>query len=328
MVESAPLWSVLVLPLVLGALAFAVAGLDAVVAARGLRGARGVGGARGGGAAGLGGAVRLAVTAPLRDTARLLVQRRRATTRPDPALWRLGGAVVFAAGPLAALVVPLGRYAVTDLSVGVVWFNAMEVGVWGGLWLAGWGANSAYSLVAGYRFVAQGLAYELPHMFALITAALGAESLRVGAIVDAQDGLWFVVWMPVGFVVFLVSAVAMAFWGPFSAPLGRDLAGGVLVELSGVDRLLILAGRWLLLVAAAGMSVALFLGGGHGPLLPAWLWTLVKTILVLAALVWARRRMPTVRMDRFEELAWMVLLPLSILQSLVVSVVVLMRAAS
>ncbi|MER6023019.1 cupin domain-containing protein, partial [Streptomyces anulatus] len=31
---------------------------------------------------------------------------------------------------------------------------------------------------------------------AITTAALGAESLRVGEIVDTQAGLWFVVWMP------------------------------------------------------------------------------------------------------------------------------------
>jgi NADH-quinone oxidoreductase subunit H len=311
MVETAPLWSVLVLPVVLGLLGVAAAGFDAVLTAR---------------ASGRPGVSSLtALAVPLRDGTRLLVRQRRTTTLPDAVLWRLGGGSVFAAGLLAALVVPLGRYAVEDLSAGVVWFNAMEVLAWAGVWLAGWGPNSAYPLVAGYRFVAQGVAYELPHMFALITAAVGAQSLRVGAVADAQDGLWFVVWMPVAFAVFLVSAAAMAFWGPFSAPLGTELAGGVAAELSGVDRLVLLAGRWLLLATAAAMSVALFLGGGHGPLLPDWLWTLVKTAAVLAGLVWLRRRLPTLRMDRFEELAWMVLIPLMLAQTLAVAIVVVAR---
>jgi NADH-quinone oxidoreductase subunit H len=307
MVEPAPWWSVLALPVVLGVLALGGAALDAVLLAR--TAGRPV--------------TADAAAGPLREAARLLVQQRRTTLAPDAPLWRLGGAAVLAAALLASMVTPLGRHAVSDLSVGVVWFNAMEVIVWGALWLAGWGANSAYPLVGGYRFLAQALAYELPHMFALVTAALGAGSLRVGDIVAAQADLWFVVWMPVAFAVYLLSALAMSFFGPFDQPIGRDIAGGVAAELAGVDRLVFLAGRWLLLAAAAAFAVPLFLGGGQGPLLPAWLWSLLKTAAVLMLLVAVRRRLPTVRMDRFEEVAWMVLVPLTLLQLLIVAVVVL-----
>src|SRR5882762_3254778 len=55
-------------------------------------------------------------------------------------------------------------------------------------------AGVARRLVGGYRFVAQGLAYELPLMFALISAATGAQSLDVADIVAAQAHLWFAVW--------------------------------------------------------------------------------------------------------------------------------------
>lgn len=308
MVETAPLWSVLLLPPIVGGFALAAAGADAALAAR---------------AAGR--RVRPELTLPLREVVRLLVQQRRVTVAADGLLWRLGGAVVFAAGLLAALVIPLGGHSVADLSIGMVWFNAMEALVWAGLWMTGWGANSVYGLVGGYRFVAQGLAYELPHMFALITAALAAGSLRVGTIVGHQSDLWFAAWMPVAFVVYLLSALAMSFWGPFSQPLGRELAGGVQAELSGPDRLVLRAGQYLLLAASGAFAVPLFLGGGQGPLLPAWLWSVLKIAAVLALLVWARRRLPTVRMDRYEELAWVVLIPLSILQALAVAIVVLVR---
>nr|AKG47151.1 putative NADH dehydrogenase [uncultured bacterium] len=243
----------------------------------------------------------------------------------DRVLGRLGGALLAVAALLAAAVLPLGERPVADLSVGVVWFNAMEVLAWAAVWMVGWGSNSALGLVGGYRFVAQGLAYELPHMFAIITAALGAESLRVTTIVEAQRDLWFVAVMPVAFVVYLMSAAAMAFWGPFDAPVARDVAGGAMAELSGVDRLVFLGGRWMLLVVAAAMAVPLFLGGGGGPLLPAWAWVAVKTAAVLAVLVWLRRRLPTVRMDRYVEFAWVVLIPLTIAQALVVALVVLQR---
>jgi NADH-quinone oxidoreductase subunit H len=191
------------------------------------------------------------VTAPLAEMGGLLIQQRRSTPSADSLLWRVGGASVVVAAILAVLVIPLGRYPISDLSIGVVWFNAMEVVLWACLWLTGWGANSVFGLVGGYRYVVQGLAYELPHMFALITAALGAESLRVGDIVEAQSGLWFVVWMPAAFVIYLISALAMSFWGPFDQPVGRDLSGGVALELSGVDRLVFLGGRYLLLTVSA-----------------------------------------------------------------------------
>ncbi len=306
--RSAPLWSVLVLPAVLCVASVAVASLDAVLAARTA-----------------GRAVGPAAAAPLRELTRLLVQQRRGTVAADRLLLRLGVVALPVAALLAGLVLPLGWTAVSDLRVGVVWFNAMEVLAWAAVWLVGWGSNSAFALVGGYRFLAQGLAYELPLMFALISAALAAGTLQVGGIVAAQVGLWFVVWMPVAFAVYLLSALAMAFWGPFDHPLSADIAGGAAVELSGVDRLVFLGGRWMLLVVAASLSVPLFLGGGQGPLLPAWLWTLLKTAAVLGLLVWVRRRLPTLRMDRYVELAWVVLVPLMIVQALIVAVVVLER---
>nr|WP_244502380.1 complex I subunit 1 family protein [Streptomyces oceani] len=276
-------------------------------------------------AAGYGSGARRALSRTGREAARLLVAQRRTTLAADGLLRWAGVLALIVAAVLAAGVVPLGWEAPADLSVGVVWFNAMEVVAWAAVWLVGWGPNSALSLTGGYRFVAQGLSYELPHMFAIITAALGAGSLRMSDIVDAQADVWFAVWMPAAFAAYLLSATAMAFWGPFDAPVGRDVAGGAAGELSGVDRLLFEGGRRLLLVAAAAVAVPLFLGGGHGPWLPAWAWVLVKTLAVLALLVWVRHRLPVLRMDRWSEVSWIVLLPLTMLQALAVALVVLAR---
>ncbi|MFF4195102.1 NADH-quinone oxidoreductase subunit H [Nonomuraea sp. NPDC001831] len=273
--------------------------------------------------AGRRGSWRAAAVAPFREGARLVVQQRRRTDRADVLLTRAGVVVLPAAALLAAVVLPVGGAPVLDLGAGVVWFNAMEVCVWGALWLVGWGVNAMWPLVGGYRFLVQGLAYELPHMFVLITAGVGAGSLRFADLVAAQRGWWFVVWMPVAFVVYLVSAVAMAFWGPMGQPVGRDVCGGVPAELGGADRLVFLAGRHALLVVAAAGTVPLFLGGAAGPVLPGWVWGPVKTAAVLAVLVLAGHRMPVVRMDRFVQFAWVVLIPATLVQLLVVALAVL-----
>jgi NADH-quinone oxidoreductase subunit H len=312
MITSAPLWSVMVVPVLLTAFTAVAVTADALLAAR---------------AAGR----RMSPTelaAPLAEVPRLLAAQRRTTLAPDPLLWRLGLATVPAAGVLAAVVIPFGQVTASRMSVGVVWFNAMEVLTWAGLWMAGWGPNSVLSLVGGYRFVAQGLAYELPLMFALISAAAGAQSLDVAGIASAQGRLWFVVWMPAAFAVYLAGVYAFSFLGPFGYAAGRDLAGGVLAELSGPDRLVLQAGRWLLLTAGAAMAVPLFLGGGAGPLLPAWAWSAVKTVAVRILLVWGRRRLPVIRADRYAELAWVVLIPLVIVQALAVALVVLMTGGT
>ncbi|MFI0450283.1 NADH-quinone oxidoreductase subunit H [Actinomadura sp. 6N118] len=308
--EDIGFWAVAGLLVAVGVLALATAMLDSVMGAAAMGHARPV----------------AAMFDPVRETARLLVQQRSVVPASDSVLRLIGTGGIVLAAVLAALVVPVDVRPLADLDIGVVWFNAMEVLVWAALWLIGWGSNATFGLVGGYRIIAQGLAYELPHMFALITAALGAGSLRVGDIVAAQSELWFVVWMPVAFAIYLLSVLAMAFWGPLGQPVDDDVAGGAVSELAGVDRLVFLAGRYALLAVTAAFAVPLFLGGGAGPLLPGWLWMLLKTSAVIGVLVWVRWRLPTVRMDRFMEVAWMVLIPAILLQALVVGIVVVVRS--
>lgn len=255
------------------------------------------------------------------EVARLMRQRRRVTVAADTLLWRIGGGGLIVVASLIVAVIPLGRWTLFDFDVGVVWFNAMDVMVWALVWLTGWGANSAYSLVGGYRFLAHSLGYELPLMFALVAPPIAAESLRVADVVSAQRGLWFAVWMPVAFMVYCLGVVAFSVWGPFSAALGTDIAGGVAAELSGVDRLVFQGGRYTLLVAGAAFAVPMFLGGGAGPLLPGWLWVLVKVVALLSVFVWLRGRLPVLRPEKFMEVGWLVLLPLTVVQDLVVAVI-------
>ncbi|MGC5168739.1 NADH-quinone oxidoreductase subunit H [Luteimicrobium sp. DT211] len=264
--------------------------------------------------------VRAAALSPIRETGRLLRQQRRSVLGADPLLWRIGGSGLVAAAFIAALAVPVGNLAPLDIPVGVVWFNAVDVSLWALWWLLGWGSNSVYPLIGGYRFLAQALAYEIPLMFALTAPAIGAESLRLTDVVTAQQPVWFALTMPVAFVVYCASVTAFSAWGPFSVPAGADIAGGVLGELSGVDRLLVLAGRWCLLVAGAAFAVPMFLGGGAGPLLPSALWVLVKTCALLVVFLLLGRAMPAVWPQRLAELGWVVVLPLVLLQLLVTSV--------
>lgn len=272
--------------------------------------------------------LRSGFTAPLHETARLLRQQRRTLPGADSLLWRIAGAGIGMVAVLKVVVIPFGDTVFADLPVGLVWFNAMDVLLWALWWLLGWGANSGWSLVGGYRFLAQALSYEIPLMFALTAPAIGAGSLRMLDIQAAQVDLWFVVWMPLAALVFAVSVVAFSSWGPFQTALGTDVGGGVVAELSGIDRLLVLGGRYAVLVAGAAFSVPLFLGGGAGPVLPAGVWVVLKTCAVLAGLITLRRLFPTLRPERVAEIAWVVVVPLVLVQLAVVAVIVGMHGGA
>ena len=288
----------------LGVVALAVAGLSGALEAQ----ERGL-------------SIRSGFTTPMRESARLLHQRPRRTVSADRLLWRAASSVVVPLAVLIVAFVPLGAHALVDHRLGVVWINALDVLAWAVMWLLGWGANSVVGLVGGYRFLALALAYELPLMFALTAPAIAAGSLDLAEIAAAQDGLWFVVWAPVAFAAYCWGVLGFSVRPPMDPGAGTDINGGILAELAGVDRLLVLAGRHLLLVAGSAVAVPLFLGGGAGPLLPGWLWVLAKACLLSALLVVLSRRLPTLRPDKLLELGWVVVLPLVVAQDLVVSII-------
>lgn len=265
--------------------------------------------------------LRSGLTVPFREVARLLRQRPRRTVSADRLLWRSASSAVLPLAILIVAFVPLGAHALVDHTLGLVWVNALDVVAWAVMWLLGWGANSVMGLVGGYRFLALALAYELPLMFALTAPAIAAGSLDLAEISAAQDGLWFVVWAPVAFAAYCWGVLGFSVRPPMDPGAGADLNGGILAELAGVDRLLVLAGRYALLVAGSAASVPLFLGGGAGPLLAGWAWVLVKTLVVSLLLVLAGRRLPSLRPDKLLELGWVVVLPLVVAQDLVVAVI-------
>jgi NADH-quinone oxidoreductase subunit H len=258
---------------------------------------------------------------PVRETARLMRQQPRRTVSADTLLWRSASSAVIPLAILIVAFVPLGAHALVDHPLGVVWINALDVVAWAVMWLLGWGANSLTSLVGGYRFLALALGYELPLMFALTAPAIAAGSLDLATISAAQEGLWFVVWAPVAFIAYCWGVVGFSVRPPMDPGAGADIQGGILTELAGIDRLLVLAGRHALLVAGAAASVPLFLGGGAGPLLPGAVWVLIKTLIVAIGLVSLSRVLPTLRPDKLLEIGWVVVLPLVVAQDLVVAII-------
>ena len=262
--------------------------------------------------------------APVRDASLLLVQRRTDTERPDAQAWALAPALLAGLAAVGIAVVPFDAdLAAADIGSGFVLFAAAVAFVMVAVYLHGWSANSAFSIVGGYRFIASALSYQIPFLLALLATALPAESLSVGEIVRAQEGLWNVVRQPLGLPLYLVVAAGVTFWGPLNFPDAPELGGGTTLEASGSARLLWSVARAALLVAIAVMGAAAFMGGWLGPVLPGPVWMSVKTLLLLAVLVLVRHLIVRVRLERFVIIAWTVLIPLSLADVFLTGVLIL-----
>ena len=262
---------------------------------------------------------------PPREMLRDLHKEFRLTERPDLPLW-LGAPLLLLTLTMASLtVLPLSPdWVGADSSVGVVFFTAMFALTLVAAYWAGWGPNSKYPLIAGYRFVGLMLAYEMPLAITVIAVALPAESLSVSSIAATQQAAyWNALTQPLGLVIYLLCALAVPFWGPFNVVNAPELAGGALVELSGAPKLLWRFGQYALLLTTSAFAVPLFFGGGAGPWWPAPVWSLVKIALVSGFLVALGHGLGRLRLDRFMWWAWVVLIPLSLLNLFLIGLLIL-----
>lgn len=268
-----------------------------------------------------------AAARPVRVGALLLLQRPSRTERPDAVLSTLAPALLLALAAAALATIPLGPApAAGAIDSGIVYFGALMALVMVAVFLHGWAANSLFPLIGGYRFVALALSYEMPLALVLIAAALPAESLAVDAIVRSQTELWNVIRQPLGLPLYLVAALGLGFRGPLAFPDATDLAGGTAAERSGVDLLLWRCARDAVLVAAAAMGAATFLGGWLGPWLPPAVWMVVKTLALLGVLVGVSHLLGRVRLERFVVVGWAVLIPLALVDVFAAGILALLEA--
>ena len=201
-----------------------------------------------------------------------------------------------------------------DFESGAILYSAALAYVTPAVFMAGWGAGRPLQVVGGFRFIALMLAFEMPIVMAVTAAAAPAESLRPTAIVEVQDVVPLAVSQPLAFLLFVPAIMAVAFIPPFDLPQADgELGGGVFSSYTGVHAAVVGLAQKVLLLAAAGMTVTLFLGGWQGPLLPPAVWMVLKTLAVAAAMLYAGRRVPRMEIDRVLPFAWKVAIPLAIL---------------
>jgi NADH-quinone oxidoreductase subunit H len=178
------------------------------------------------------------------------------------------------------------------------------------------------------------ISYELSYATALASVILLAGSLSLREVVDSQTGYWwgvipqwYVFLQPVGFLIYMIAGVAETNRAPFDFPEAeQELVAGYNTEYSSVRFALFPQAEYINMVTMAGVATSLYLGGWHGPLLPAWLgwvWFLIKVGAILFAYIWVRWTVPRYRYDQLMSFGWKWLFPASVLNLLVTAALVL-----
>jgi NADH-quinone oxidoreductase subunit H len=193
-----------------------------------------------------------------------------------------------------------------------------------GVFMAGWGSSNKYSLLGAMRTIAQEVSYEIPLVLSIIGVVLLAGSLSLNDIVNAQ-GVPFILVQPLGFLIYFTAALAEINRTPFDLlEAESEVIAGFFTEYSGMKFGLFYLTEYAETVAVSAIVTTLFLGGWQGPLLPPWLWFLIKVVAVFSFIVWVRATMPRLRVDQVMGFAWKFLLPLSIINLLLTALQVLL----
>ena len=284
---------------------------------------------------------------PLADIVKLLFKEELRPVAADKWLFYLAPIISATAAFSAFAVVPFGaettffglleqpvKLQVADVNVAVlVIFAIASMSVYG-IVLAGWSSNSKYSLLGGLRSSAQMISYELSYGLSLASVLVMGNSLSLTDIVNGQSGTWlgfiprwYIFLQPLGFLIYLTAGVAETNRAPFDFPEAeQELVAGYHTEYSSMSFALFFLAEYINMVTVSAVATDLFLGGWHGPLLPAswgWIWFLVKVGALLFFYVWMRWTLPRYRYDQLMAFGWKVLLPLAVVNLLATSAGVL-----
>jgi NADH-quinone oxidoreductase subunit H len=261
---------------------------------------------------------------PIATAVKILLKEDIIPERADKIVHWLAPIVVFTPVLMVFAVIPLSRGAIlADLNVGVLYLVAVGSVSAVGIYMAGWGSHNKYALIAAMRTVAQIVSYELPLVLSLLGVVLMVGSLSMIKIVDAQT-VPFIIVQPLGFLIFFLGALAEMNRCPFDLlEADSEIVAGYHTEYSGMKFAMFYLGEYGHALAYACIITTLFLGGWRGPILPPFLWVLIKVVAVFSLIVWLRATLPRLRVDQLMAFAWRGLFPMAIINIVVVAMEVL-----
>jgi NADH-quinone oxidoreductase subunit H len=274
---------------------------------------------------------------PIADGLKLLVKEDFVPENADRGIFFIAPYIAVVAAFVVMAVVPFGPdwAVITDVNIGILFVLAVSsVGVLATI-LAGWSSNSKYALLGALRSSAQMVSYEVSMGLAIIGALMFSRTLSLSGIVGAQasDSIWFLLYQPVGFVIFVISGIAENNRAPFDLPEAEsELVAGFHTEYSGFRWSLFFMAEYAAMVVVTAVATTLYLGGWYFPfvyrfteakgyhnayVVVSLIVFLAKAGLLLYLYFWLRWTLPRFRYDQLMDIGWKWMLPAALINIVV-----------
>lgn len=279
----------------------------------------------------------------LADTLKLLVKEGLTPNGADKFLFNLAPFIAMIAAML--LMAPIGfakDFQIWDLNIGVLYVTAVSSLSVIAILMAGWSSNNKYSLLGAMRSGAQIVSYELSAGLAIMTIVVLTGSLQVSEIVHAQENGWWIfkghIPAVIAFVIFIVAVTAETNRAPFDlAEAESELTAGFHTEYSGMKFALFFLAEYINVFIVCAIGATLFLGGWM-PLhigswggfnhvmdfIPSSVWFFGKTFFLIFVIMWFRWTFPRLRIDQLLNLEWKYLLPISMFNIILVTIIAIL----
>src|SRR5437660_6183184 len=283
---------------------------------------------------------------PVADAVKMALKEQIIPTQARVVTYILAPVISVVVALCAFAVVPIGSGwipgkstvwdpVIGDINVGILWILSISSLAVYGIVLGGWSSGNRYSLLGSLRSAAQMVSYETSLGLALSGTLMWAGTLSMVGIVKAQllygptgQGIWFVAAQPLGFVIYMIAAVAEVNRAPFDLPEAeQELTAGYLTEYSGLRWSLYQMAEYINMITVSAIASTLFFGGWSFFGLErvpgvSILIFLVKVAFFLFLFIWLRATLPRIRYDRLMRLGWQLLLPLAVLNVVITATVV------
>ncbi len=268
---------------------------------------------------------------PIADAIKLLTKEDLEPDKADHYIFRFAPYISVAAAFIVFAVIPFAPDwgVITDINIGLLFvLSVSSVGVLA-LILAGWSSNSKYALLGGLRSSAQMVSYEVAMGLALVGALMFARTLSLSGIVTAQgsDTMWYILYQPLGFVIFLISGIAENNRAPFDLPEAEsELVAGFHTEYSGMRWSLFFMAEYAAMIVVSAIATTVYLGGwylpgvlrltgGHNNLfvIISLIVFMSKMVFLLYLYFWLRWTFPRYRYDQLMDLGWKWMIPAALI---------------
>ncbi|HVS95348.1 MAG TPA: NADH-quinone oxidoreductase subunit NuoH [Puia sp.] len=276
----------------------------------------------------------------LADTLKLAMKEGLTPQGADKFLFNLAPFLVIVVAMLILAPIAFARNVqLWDLNIGILYVSAVSSLSVIGILMAGWASNNKYSLLGAMRSGAQIVSYELSAGFAALSIVVLTGSLRISDIIESQrDGWWlFKGHIPaiIAFIIFIIAVTAETNRAPFDlAEAESELTAGFHTEYSGMKFALFFLAEYVNIFIVCSIAATLFLGGWMPLHIGAWtgfnrvmdyipssIWFVGKTFFLIFVLMWFRWTFPRLRIDQLLNLEWKYLLPISMINLLLMTLI-------